>query len=285
MRKIFSLIFIIIVPSLTAQIYNVSGVVKDLQSGKKLSFANIRTYNSIRGTSSNTEGAYSIKLIEGDYSLIASFIGYKSDTIQANVTKNLTLNFELQPIELDLPEVTVTPGRNPAYDIIEKAIKRKNEIKEKIENYKYSAYTKGLVKTTRDIQEGGFSLSTQDTGKLKINGIIENESRGFYKAPDSKKNFIVARKQSANTPPFINVLTGGNVIQSFYEDDLLFLGSLIPSPISNKALSYYYFYIEKEIAQDDKKIYQIYFNTDNPADPGFYGNLFIADSTFHLLKS
>ncbi len=284
MRKIFSLIFIIIVPSLTAQIYNVSGVVKDLQSGKKLSFANIRTDNSIRGTSSNTEGAYSIKLIEGDYSLIASFIGYKSDTIQANVTKNLTLNFELQPIELDLPEVTVTPGRNPAYDIIEKAIKRKNEIKEKIENYKYSAYTKGLVKTTRDIQEGGFSLSTQDTGKLKINGIIENESRGFYKAPDSKKNFIVARKQSANTPPFINVLTGGNVIQSFYEDDLLFLGSLIPSPISNNALSYYYFYIEKEIAQDDKKIYQIYFNTDNPADPGFYGNLFIADSTFHLLK-
>ncbi len=285
MRKIFFLIFLInTFLSLQAQKYTVSGFVTDSQSEKKLNFANIRIDNSSQGTSSNAEGVYNLKLDEGNYSLIASFIGYKSDTITVSISKSLSVDFELQPIELDLPEVTVIPGRNPAYDIIQEAIYTKNKIKEKIESYKYSAYTKGLVKTTRDIQEGGFTLSTQDTGKLKINGIIENESRGFYKAPDSKKNFIVARKQSANTPPFVNVLTGGNVLQSFYEDDLLFLGSLIPSPISDKALSYYYFYIEKEIAQDDKKIYQIYFNTDNTADPGFYGRLFIADSTFHLLK-
>ena len=285
MRKfLFIIILLNAIPFLHAQTFTISGIILDSRSEKKLSFANIRIDNSSRGTSTNAEGVYNLKIDEGNYSLIASFIGYKSDTLNITVTKSLTIDFQLQPIELDLPEVTVIPGRNPAYDIIESAIKTKLTIKEKIDNYKYSAYTKGLVKTTRDIQEGGFSLSTQDTGKLKINGIIENESRGFFKFPDYKKNFIVARKQSANTPPFINVLTGGNVIQSFYEDDLLFLGSLIPSPISDKALSYYYFYIEKEIAQDDKKIYQIYFNTDNPADPGFYGKLFIADSTFHLLK-
>ncbi|MCW8849972.1 MAG: DUF5686 family protein, partial [Melioribacteraceae bacterium] len=102
--------------------------------------------------------------------------------------------------------------------------------------------------------------------------------------PDQSKHFIVARKQSANTPPFINILTGGNVIQSFYKDELTFMGKKSPSPISDEALSYYYFYIEKEIALDNKKVYQIYFNTDNPAAPGFFGKLFIEDSTFHLLK-
>ncbi len=107
---------------------------------------------------------------------------------------------------------------------------------------------------------------------------------GFLKNQINNKHFIVARKQSANTPPFINILTGGNVIQSFYEDELTFMGKKSPSPISDEALSYYYFYIEQEIAIDNKKVYQIYFNTDNPAAPGFFGKLFIEDSTFHLLK-
>lgn len=285
MRKILFFIFLIYTfTSLIAQTYSVSGSVIDSQTNNVLSFTNIRIDKSAKGTSSNSEGNYSLKLKEGKYSLIASFIGYKSDTINISVTANQKKNFYLKPMQLNLPEVTVTPGRNPAYDIIENAIKTKNAIKEKVDSYKYSSYTKGLVKTSGELASDGFSLSTKDNGELKITGILENESRGFFKAPNNKKHFIVARKQSANTPPFVNVLTGGNIIQSFYEDELLFLGSLIPSPISKKALSYYYFYIEKEIAQDNKKIYQIYFNTDNPADPGFYGNLFISDSTFHLLK-
>lgn len=267
-----------------SQTYSLSGQVIDNKTKKKLSYANIRVNHTGYGTAANVVGEYKINLKSGNYTLIASYLGYKSDTLNINLTQNEKEDFHLSQINLDLDEVTVKPKRNPAYDIIEKAVVAKEKIKNRITDYKYSAYTKGLIKTTRDFQSGTFSLSTQDTGKLKITGILENESRGFYKAPDEHKNFIVARKQSANTPPFINIVTGGNLIQSFYEDKLLFIGKLIPSPISKQALNYYYFYIEKEIAQDDNKVYQIYFATDNTADPGFYGNLFIEDSTYYLLK-
>jgi len=286
MRNYFFITVLLLSASLitNSQTHDISGTISDSHTNRNLSYANVRINNSNRGTAANIEGIYNLKLKDGNFSIIASYIGYKSDTLNISVTKDIKIDFELKPVELEISEITITPGRNPAYDIIEKAIKTKKDILKRIDNYKYSAYTKGLVKTTRDFQSGEFSLSTQDTGKLKITGILENESRGFYKKPDYRKHFIVARKQTANTPPFINILTGGNVIQSFYEDDLTFMDKLIPSPISDRALSYYYFYIEKEIALDNKKVFQIYFNTDNTADPGFYGKLFISDSTFHLLK-
>lgn len=58
----------------------------------------------------------------------------------------------------------------------------------------------------------------------------------------------------------------------------------MPGPISDNALDYYYFRIENITAQNDQKIYQIYIEPDNSADPGFSGKLFIADSTFDLVK-
>lgn len=270
--------------NLISQTHIISGSIKDSKSTKSLSFANLRIIGQTKGTAANIEGNYELKLPEGSYKVMVSYLGYSSDTINVKLNENKKIDFLLQPIEIELEEIVVEPGRNPAYDIIKKSIKAKNDSKKKIINYKYSSYTKGLIKTTKDLADGGFSLTTQDTGKLRISGLLENESRGFYKKPNQTKHFIVARKQSANTPPFINILTGGNVIQSFYEDELIFMGKEIPGPISKEALSYYYYYIEKEIATENGKVFQIFFNTDNIADPGFYGKLFIADESFHLLK-
>ena len=283
-KLIFLLTIYLLSTNIFAQNYEVHGTILDISNMQMLSYSNIRIYNSNRGTASNVIGDYTLKVREGNYTFIASYIGYRSDTVHVIVDNDVELNFYLTPINLELSEITVEPGKNPAYNIIRNTIKKKNETLEKTNNYKYSAYTKGLVKTTEDFSRGNLALSTQDTAKLRITGIIENESRGFYSKPDNNKHFIVARKQTANMPPFINILTGGNVIQSFYEDDLTFMGKKIPSPISDEALSYYYYYIEKEIAGEKNKVYQIYFNTDNPAAPGFFGKLFIEDSTYHLLK-
>lgn len=270
---------------LFAQYFSITGKVIDNISGEGLSYSNIRILNSTVGTASNSEGFYKLNLKKGHYTIIASYIGYLSDTTEISLFDDGVINFNLSPIEIIMDEITVEPGVNPAYNIIKNAVKTKNEIKGKINNYRYSSYTKGIIKTTKDLAGSEYSLSSQDTGKLKISGILENESRGFFKTPDNVKHFIVARKQTANTPPFINILTGGMFLQSFYEDELQFIRRSIPSPISEEALSYYYFYVEKEIAMDDKKVFQIYFDTDNPAAPGFYGKLFIADSSFHLLKA
>ncbi|MCP5061001.1 MAG: carboxypeptidase-like regulatory domain-containing protein, partial [Ignavibacteriae bacterium] len=286
-NKYFNYLLVLTIFSLTqlfAQKIEITGKVIDKKLNKGLSFANVRIDQTNIGSASNKNGDFKLNVSAGDYTIIGSFIGYTSDTVNISLSENKNIDFFLVPIPVELAQVTVKPGENPAIAIIKKAIEKKKKIKSKIKDYKYSAYTKGLIKTTKDFQEGGVSLTTKDTAKLKITGILENESRGFFKAPDSHKDFIVARKQTANTPQFVNVLTGGTLVQSFYEDELTFMGGKIPSPISDDALTYYYFRIEKELAMDNQKVYQIHFETETSSSPGFEGKIFIADESYNLLK-
>ena len=280
---------IILVSIINAQQFTIKGKIVDADSKFPLSFANIRVAETTLGTSSNVNGEFELKLKQGTYKLIASFIGYYSDTVNVVVDKNLNeVNFALKQSEIILSEVLVKPGVNPALEIIRKAIEKKNIRNNRLKNYEVEAYTKGLVRTTEEISAGnnsiGVGLGGSDTTELIIAGILENHSRNYFQQPDKFKSVILARKQSANFPPSINTLTGGRLIQDFYENDVNFLGRDLPGPISDNALNYYYYYIENVLAQNNKTIYQIHIEPDNSSDPGFSGKIFITDSTFDLVK-
>lgn len=272
-----------------AQHLIIKGKVTDKTTSQPLSFANIRVANSTLGSAANVDGEYEIKITQGTYKLIASFIGYYSDTLEVTVNQNISdINFNLLQTKVDLQEIVIKPGENPAIEIIRKAIEKRKVRNQKLQNYEVEAYTKGLIRTIEEISAGnnsiGVGLGGSDTTELIISGILENHSRNYFEQPNQFKSIILARKQSANFPPSINTLTGGRLIQNFYDNDVNFLGRDLPGPISDNALQYYYFYIENVLAQNDKKVYQIYMEPDNPADPGFAGKVFIEDSTFDLIK-
>lgn len=225
MQKLVTALFVLIVCiSLPAQQYSIKGSVKDIQTDEELGYANIRVTGTTRGTAANIEGKYELKLKPGNYVLVASFIGYYSDTVFVKLNKdNSNLNFDLKKTKVRLPEIVVLPGENPALEIIRKAIERKNERNSKLFNYEFEAYTKGTVKTEDEIYSRGNRVSMgsddNDTSGLKITGILENQSKGFFKKPANFKEIILARKQSANFPPSLNTLAGGRIIQNFYEED------------------------------------------------------------------
>jgi len=280
---------IILTSIISAQQFTIKGKIVDENSKTPLSFVNIRVAETTLGTSSNSNGEFELKLAKSNVMLVASYIGYYSDSLSINVDGNKTnINFNLKSTDIVLSEVIVKPGVNPALEIIRKAIEKKNLRNNKLKNYEVEAYTKGLVRTTEEISAGnnsiGVGLGGSDTTELIIAGILENHSRNYFLQPDKFKSVILARKQSANFPPSINTLTGGRLIQNFYDNDVNFLGRDLPGPISDNALDYYYFRIENITAQNDQKIYQIYIEPDNSADPGFSGKIFITDSTFDLVK-
>jgi len=290
MQKILSII-VILVSSITvlAQQYSIEGMVADHQTNKSLSYANIRVVGTTTGTAANIRGDFELKLKAGSYVLVASYIGYYSDTVLVDLSEDITnLAFKLSKTEIQLPEVVILPGENPALEIIRKAIEKKNERNEKLNSYEFEAYTKGAVRTEEDFSATGndvvIGFDSGDSTELKITGILENRSRGYYQKPDNYKEIILARKQSANFPPSINILTGGRVIQNFYDDDVNFFGIDLPGPLSDDAISYYYFYLERFVAIDNIKVYQIHIAPDDPADPGFEGSVFITDSTYNLIK-
>ena len=289
MKPLILLLFTVFyIQVIYSQDYFIRGSVKAAETGEALSYTNIRVDRTTQGTSSNKKGEFELKLKKGKYDLIASYIGYQSDTIAVNVNQDLeSINFSLNESKIELPEIVVRPGENPALEIIRKAIAEKNKRKSKLKSYEFEAYTKGLLLTQHEINAGNSSLTlsiSTDTSTLKITGILENQSKGFFKSPDDYKEEIVARKQSANFPPTINIFTGGRLVQNFYEDNINFIGSDLPGPISDEALDYYDYYIKNTLAMNDQTVYQIEMRTQNSSDPGFTGDIFITDKSYDLIK-
>jgi hypothetical protein len=285
-----TLIILFIYGKAFSQTFVLTGRITDAESGESLPYGNIRVLNTTLGTAANSNGDYELKLSAGQHSLVASYIGYYSDTVTIQLDKNLDeVNFFLEKTKILLPDIVILPGENPALEIVRKAILKKKERNEKLNSYEFEAYTKGLVRTTDEISARGRTVSAgiggdEDSADLKITGILENQSRGYFKKPDQFKDVIIARKQSANFPPTINVVTGGRLIQNFYEDDIRFFGSKLPSPISEEALDYYYFYIDRVVLMNDRKVYKLYLSPDDSDDPGFAGYVFINDSTYELIQ-
>ncbi len=285
---LYFLLAVLLTKTSFAQKYFVHGKIKDKSSGAALSYTNVRVMNSTFGTAANINGEYELRLEKGSYKLIASCIGYISDTISIKLDRNLyNINFDMTETNIKLPAITVLPGENPAIPIVKKAIEKKKERNNKLISYEFDAYTKGIIRTQKDISGSGSGVSVglgSDTSALKITGIIENESKGFFKKPDEYKEEIIARKQSANFPSSVNVLTGGRILQNFYNDKINFLGRDLPGPLADNALRYYYFSISKTLAIDNHPVYQIHIEPDDPNDPGFVGNIFITDSSYDLIK-
>ncbi len=279
---------VLLLTSAQAQQVLIEGRVTD-EVKNPLPFANIRVSGTTLGTSSNSRGEYELKLKPSTYELIASYIGYISDTIKIKTPSGkLKMDFILKQTNISLPPITVMPGVNPALEIIRRAIIRKKERTSLLNSYEFTAYTKGIIKTQGDISSGtnsvGINIAEDDTIPLKISGIIENQSEGFYKKPDEYKELILARKQTANLPASINILTGGRLIQNFYEESVNFLGEDLPGPLSDNALSYYYYYIENTLAINNTTIYRIHITPEDKHDPGFTGSIYITADTYDLLE-
>ena len=289
MIKKASAIMILFSCLISAQQYTIRGKVEDKITHQPLIYANIRVLNSLNGTSGNKEGEYELKLNAGKYFLAASYIGYNSDTVSISIIQNLTnVNFYLSPSDIRLPEIVVKPGVNPAIAIIRRAILTNEERNKKLNDYEFEAYTKAIIKTQNEISSRGnnvnLSIGINDSIPLKITGILESESNGYYKKPDDYKEIIVARKQSANFPPSINTLTGGRIIKNFYEENINFLGNNLPGPLSSNALDYYYYYLKNTLAIDSQIVYQINMAPDDPSDPGFIGDIYINGDSYNLIK-
>ena len=273
-----------------SQTLSLSGKISDAQSGDALPYGNVRVLNTTLGTAANINGEFELKLARGSYTLVASYIGYYSDTATVELSSNLRgVNFSLTKTEILLPEIVILPGENPALAVIRKAIEKKKERNKKLNTYEFEAYTKGLIRTTDEISARGRTVSAgvgagEDSADLKITGILENQSKGYFKKPDQFKETIIARKQSANFPPTINTITGGRLIQNFYEDNIAFFGGDLPGPISDDALDYYYYFIDKAVLKNDRKVFKLFMKPKNSDDPGFVGSLFINDSTFELVQ-
>ena len=292
-----SLILFLVLLPLFQQAQTLSGKILD-DSGQPLPFATIHIKNSTQGSVSNEEGNYTIRLENGRYLLNVRYIGYKTTEFEVIIQGNTKRDFMLVPEEVTLEDVIITAdGKDPAYSIIRKAIKNKDQNRVPYKRYGYETYAKTLVRadTEKDsTQKGGGSLgailgmSKNDTVESMSDQILylsENITQVWMLPPNQKKEKIISSQVSGEKGGFSLV---GNAISRFldfnpYDNIIPFEGVTergILSPIANTALVMYDYKLLGTIQSGGYKYYKIKVIPKRKEDPVFSGLIYILDSTY-----
>ncbi len=91
------------------QKHTVSGTIKDQQTGETLIGASISLVgNPESGSVSNHYGFYSVSAPENNYTLVASFSGYKDDSIKISLQHDQMLIIQLVPQSTKMQEIVIT---------------------------------------------------------------------------------------------------------------------------------------------------------------------------------
>lgn len=261
--QIFAYSWFFISPTF-AQSHILYGLVRDVTSLELLAAANIRIEGTTRGTITNAEGLYRLSLSAGRYTIIFSFIGYKSDTIDIHLDRDYRKDIFLHPIPIQLEEVVVT-DEDPAYAIMRKVIEQKQRWKEALSSYQLEAFTRQIMR--------------RDTS---IASISESYTTGFWQRGDTLREIIKQKRQTENIPMSQNYAAVGG-IANFYDDEIRFSGYTFIGPTAKSAFEYYQFRLEQTREREGIPVYTIRIIPTSRITPLFSGTLTVIGDVYALI--
>jgi hypothetical protein len=223
----------------------------DADSATGLRFATIRLQGTTKGTFTDRQGYFLLRLAKGDYTITISMVGYSQKQLTLSLDRDTTLaDIAMQPMELRTEEVVVT-AKDPARALMEAVLATKERQRNAVNTYSYSLYSKFVFAT--DTLTSRRSDSKEDS---TIFAILETFSKGYYSSPDRYFNQIIRRRQTANLTPQTNILVVGTNI-SAYEDKVAILGDELVTPFHPDALDLYTFTIEKTYRENKRLLVKV----------------------------
>lgn len=273
--------------ALVSQNYLVCGKVRS--KNESLPFASITIKGKNSGTSSNSEGAYEMRLPAGHYTLVFQYIGYRSKTIEIELNKDRKLDIELELDGISLEEVSVIAGEDPAYPIIRQAIARREYYLKQVDSYSCQVYVKGLqrllhvpeqLKKLVKMRSG----ETLDSNQLGILYLSESESNYFFKAPDKEKEILYSSKISGASTGFS--YNQFNQIRFDFNENLVDISGISDrpfiSPLHDQALLFYRYRLVGSYEEGGTLKHKIAVKAKQSSSPCFEGYIYIQDQSWRL---
>jgi hypothetical protein len=284
-----------------AQNYTISGKVFDSESKEPLPFVPVLIKGTTVGATTDFDGNYVINTSKTGDSIIATYVGYKRLVRSISKGQTQVVNMPMVLEGVNLLEVVVKPGENPAHRIIRNVIANKKiNNKRKLEAYQYETYNKvefDLNRIPKDMREKKIfkpiqfvfdnvdSLNSGEKPSLPI-FITESLSDLYFRSnPNLKKEVIKASKVTGIENTSITSVMG-DMYQNInvYDNNLLIFGKDFVSPISDNGFFYYKYYLEDSLFIDGIKCYHIRFKSKRPQELCFSGNMWIADTTWAVKR-
>lgn len=313
----FTIFFLFVVFSLTTfaqEVTRIKGKVIDATSKQPMPFVNVTFVGANVGATTDFDGNYYIETQWATSKLLASFVGYKIDTLKVVKGKTQTLNFSLKETSITMQEVTIVGEKakyrnkdNPAVDLIKEVIDRKGKNrKEAMQFYEYNKYEKieiDLNNISEEFLKKGwlkkhFQIVLDNIDTSEINGkpflpifLRETASKVYYrKKPKVEKEYRSGSKQTGfdgyvdeEGMSFLLDKLYQNV--DIYDNTIVLLTNQFTSPISPLATTIYKFFVIDTTVVNGVSAINLAFTPRNKSDFAFTGNLYIAnDSTFSIIK-
>ncbi len=99
-----------------AQNFSLSGTIKDASNGETLAGATVLIKGTTKAVASNPYGFYSLNTQAGAYTVVVSFIGYRTFEKTVHLNSNVTQHFALSAEDTELEEIEIS-ARNEALNV------------------------------------------------------------------------------------------------------------------------------------------------------------------------
>lgn len=281
----------------------VTGKVTDANSGDPIPFVNVVFKGTTIGTTTDFEGKFQLKTRAGVDSVIATYVGYKPRTKAVKHGIRQVINFQLEENVLNLAEIVVMSGENPAWEILRRTVKNKSENdKRKLTAYEYDTYTKieidvdniseelrqkkVMQKITR-VMDSVDRMAGEDGKPILPVLITESVSKLYYRDnPSLKKEHILKSKING-----LGVEDGTTVTQmigssfqeyNFYQNWLEILTKNFVSPIADGWRLYYEYDLTDSLYVGNDFCYRLDFFPKSPQELAFTGTIWITKQEYAL---
>jgi hypothetical protein len=286
--------------------HTIKGRITDATTGDPIPFANIAVKHSLSGATTNFDGFYQLTYTPPADSLLVTYVGYenRSKAIVQNQAEQV-VDIQLTPAVLQLREVKIFAGENPAYAIMRKVVaNRKQNNADHLDAYEYESYNKIQI----DMDNLSEKFRNRKSVK-KMTGIVDqyDEVRGengetiipifiseslsnvyYRKDPKKKKEIIHKTKVSGvglTDGSFVSQVVGSSFQQyNFYQNWLTILEKDFVSPISDSWKIYYEFYLADSVSNGAGYDYQIDFEPRQPQDLAFTGSFWVDGNNYALTQ-
>lgn len=296
------------------ELTKIKGKVIDAITKQPLPFVNISFVGANIGTTTDFDGNYYLETQWATSKLLASFVGYKVDTVRVQKGKTQTLNFTLEETSITMQEVTIVAEKtkyrnkdNPAVELIKEVIDRKDKNrKEAMDFYEFNKYEKieiDINNLTEDFLNKGwlkknFQVVIDNIDTSEINGkpflpiyLRETASKVYYrKSPKAEKEYRSGTKQTG-FEGYVDEDGLSFIMDKLYQDvdiydnSIYLLAHEFTSPISVLAPTIYKFFIIDTTEVNGKSCINLAFTPRNKADYAFTGSLFILnDGSYNIAK-
>lgn len=279
-----------------AQKTKVSGIVIDEVNGEALPFVNLLFKGTKIGTSTDIDGKFSLESYYSSDSLVITFVGYERKVIHIKKDISQIVTINLLESSTHLIELVVTPSEtNPAHPIIKQVLANKRiNNREKLDSYQYEVYNKIQLdinniteefKQSKAFKKFDFIFNNIDTSKTKDAlpfFLTESISDYYYiKNPKSHKEVIQASNVSGIENKSVAQFTGEMYQQvNIYDNNVPVFGKNFVSPISNRCLNFYKYYLIDSLNIGGYWCYKLQFLPKRKGELTFNGSIWIHDTTY-----